>query len=150
MPHQHTHCINGALHTAEKICSEKGLRLTPLRKQVLELVWADHKAVKAYDIIEKMSTHTHEVKPPIVYRTLDFLLENNFIHKLHSENAFIGCPHSESDDHKAIFVICKKCMTVEETLVPEAISSIEKNLRDKGYTQLQPHIEVSALCKNCA
>ena len=37
--HDHRGCINTALEIADLRCKEQGVRLTPLRKQVLELIW---------------------------------------------------------------------------------------------------------------
>ena len=41
--HDHDACIQTALSRAEKRCAEEGERFTGLRRQVLELVWAEHK-----------------------------------------------------------------------------------------------------------
>ena len=50
-PHDHSHCVSNALSEADAICSRQGLRLTVLRKRVLELVWQSHKPLGAYDIL---------------------------------------------------------------------------------------------------
>ena len=42
--HQHEHCIHDALAAAETLCVKRGVRLTAIRKRVLELVWASHPA----------------------------------------------------------------------------------------------------------
>ena len=51
--HSHEHhdqCISQALESAEEVCAQRGVRLTPLRKRVLELVWQSHKPLGAYDM----------------------------------------------------------------------------------------------------
>ncbi|WP_370869921.1 hypothetical protein [Methylobacter sp.] len=37
----------GPLDTASQLCVVRGVQLTPIRQQVLELIWESHKAVKA-------------------------------------------------------------------------------------------------------
>ncbi len=37
--------------------------------------------------------------PPTVYRALDFLMANGFVHKLESVNAFVACHHPSSAAH---------------------------------------------------
>ena len=54
-PHDHSRCVSHALAEAEAICARQGLRLTALRKRVLELVWASHKPLGAYDILGVLS-----------------------------------------------------------------------------------------------
>jgi beta-lactamase class A len=37
--HDHTACIATAMATAAAMCAERGEKLTPLRRRVLELIW---------------------------------------------------------------------------------------------------------------
>ena len=50
--HDHEHCVEDALAAADKLCVEQGLRFTPLRRRVLELVWSSHKPVGAYALLD--------------------------------------------------------------------------------------------------
>src|SRR5262245_54328130 len=49
-PHDHRHCIDDALTRADTVCAERGARMTPLRRRVLELVWDSHAPIGAYAI----------------------------------------------------------------------------------------------------
>jgi len=92
-PHDHSRCVSHALAEAETICARQGLRLTALRKRVLELVWASHKPLGAYDILGVLSDEDgRRAAPPTVYRALDFLLENGLVHRIASLNAITDCP----------------------------------------------------------
>ena len=93
-PHDHSHCVTHALGEAESLCTKSGVRLTDLRRRVLELVWQSHKPLGAYDILAVLSEQDgRRAAPPTVYRALDFLLENGLVHRIASLNAFIGCNH---------------------------------------------------------
>jgi hypothetical protein len=71
-----------------------GLNLTPIRANALRLIADAGRPVKAYELLDRMKA-THEgAAPPTVYRALDFLLENGFIHKLASINAYRRLPPS--------------------------------------------------------
>ena len=37
--HDHSACVSTALADAERYCRQRGLRLTPTRRRVLEIVW---------------------------------------------------------------------------------------------------------------
>ncbi|MBM4202103.1 MAG: hypothetical protein FJ189_12570, partial [Gammaproteobacteria bacterium] len=89
--HDHDDCIHRALASAERLCAERGVRFTPVRRRVLELIWRSHEAVKAYDLLEQLKTFDPAAKPTTVYRALDFLREQGLIHRVESLNAFIGC-----------------------------------------------------------
>ena len=146
--HLHNKCIHSAMANAEKICSEKGLRLTLLRKRVLELVWENHGPVKAYDILDKLGDNNNTAKPPTVYRSLDFLTENGLVHKLNSLNAYVGCSHP-SKRHACYFLICKGCLEVKECcnqILSQAIdhTSIENNFKVSSIT-----LEIEGLCEHC-
>ena len=52
--HDHDSCVNAAIETAERLCRERGLRFTALRRRVLTLVWDSHKPIGAYDILDKL------------------------------------------------------------------------------------------------
>ncbi|WP_338031756.1 transcriptional repressor [Ectothiorhodospira shaposhnikovii] len=80
--HNHTACITSALSSAERLCQSRGVRLTPLRRRVLEKIWQNHEAIKAYELIHQLSSADHTVKPPTVYRALDFLLAQGLIHRI--------------------------------------------------------------------
>ena len=52
--HDHEDCVDAAIRTAERLCRERGLRFTALRRRVLEIVWHSHKPVGAYDILASL------------------------------------------------------------------------------------------------
>jgi len=67
----------------EQSCAKKGLALTPLRRQILTILAHAPAPLGAYAIIEELSREQHKaVAPPTVYRTLEFFLENGFLHKI--------------------------------------------------------------------
>jgi Fur family zinc uptake transcriptional regulator len=94
-PDHHVHDAAGFVTAVERACSERGLRLTDIRARVLGLVADAGKPIKAYDLLDKVreGEGAGAAAPPTVYRALDFLLANGFIHKLESVNAFVACHH---------------------------------------------------------
>jgi Fur family zinc uptake transcriptional regulator len=145
----HDHCLAHALDQAETLCQSHGARLTPLRRRVLELIWSSHEAVKAYDLLNRLSTEDHTVKPPTVYRALDFLLEHGLIHRVDSLNAFVGCTHP-SDPHEARLLICTHCGRVDELATPELDAALARALAPTGFQPTRARLEVHGLCADCA
>lgn len=132
-----------ALEAAERLCQERGERLTPIRKRVLELVLDWDGPVKAYDLLEALNPDTGTAKPPTVYRALDFLMGLGLVHKVEALNAFVGCTHAH-DEGGAELYICSDCGTVEE----RHGSAIPKSVPD-GFKIDRSVIEHFGHCGNC-
>jgi len=147
--HDHTACISDALVAAEDRCRARGLRFTPLRRRVLEIVWNRHAPTGAYDILEELRDGKRSAAPPTVYRALEFLVEHGFVHKIESLNAFVGCGRA-GEEHTGQFLICQKCNQVGELDDPEISALIEKKAAGLGFAVAQPTIEISGLCRDCA
>jgi len=145
----HQHCIEDALAAAEQMCAQEGLRLTALRKRVLELVWQTHQPIGAYDILHRLSIDDgRPAAPPTVYRALDFLLEHGFIHRISSLNAFIGCTAPEQP-HQAQFMICRLCQFTRELSCSEIDTVIHQRAAQIGFAVEAQVIEISGLCAPC-
>ena len=146
--HDHTTCIDAALATASAICKEHGLRLTPLRRRVLELVWQQHVPVGAYDLLDALRGDGRRADPPTIYRALDFLLGNGFIHRIESLNAYVVCGEP-GKNHNSQFLICKTCNRVAELEDPAISMLIREKAHDLGFHTYQQTIEVAGLCDDC-
>lgn len=146
--HNHCQCIHDAMKAAEVTCQKKGLRMTRLRRQVLELVWASHTPVKAYDLLEQLKELSFNSAPPTVYRALDFLLNAGLVHRIESLNAFIGCDHPQTD-HTAQFLICDRCYAVAEVDVSDVNTALKREAKGCGFAIQSPTIEVHGICQSC-
>ncbi len=147
--HDHRACVDAALVQAEAVCADRGLRLTPLRRRVFELVWQSHQPVTAYALLEQLVRDGHRAQAPTVYRSLEFLLECGLVHRVESLNAFVGCNQPSSGHDVGIF-ICRVCGDVAE-LAETAISrSIERGADRIGFTVESRVVEVSGTCRACA
>ena len=120
-PNHHVEDASAFVTAVEAACQERGLRLTPIRARVLGLIAEAGKPVKAYDLLEQIrlgnssdSEGAGVAAPPTVYRALDFLLANGFIHKLESVNAFVACHHPSTAQHSVPFLICDRCHSAVE------------------------------------
>ena len=145
--HRHARCLRQALSRAESSCAERGLRLTPLRRRVLELVWKSHEPVKAYDLLQTLSAEKKGAAPPTVYRALDFLRGEGFVHRIESLNAYIGC--GEPGHCHTQFLICNRCGTVAELDDSEIGSLIDRKASRLGFEIRHQTLEVQGLCTPC-
>ncbi len=144
----HNLCINEAIKKAEDLCYNRKIKFTELRKNILKLIWESHIPLKAYDILEKLKVEEKSAKPITVYRILDVFLENSIIHKLESQNTFLGCSHP-GEEHNCYFLICNKCRKVEEGCDSELLKNIYSNLSKNNFLAEHITLEIQGVCSNC-
>jgi Fur family zinc uptake transcriptional regulator len=147
--HNHQHCIDSAISTAERLCQSRDANLTPVRRRVLELIWQNHEPVGAYTLLDQLKDDGFNSAPPTVYRALDFLLEQGLIHRLESRNAFIGCTDPDHP-HQGQYLICDICGTVAELADAEMVTAIETLAARQGFQPRRSTVEISGTCAACA
>ncbi len=82
------------LGRAEQRCSEVGSKLTLKRGQVLEGLVKSKKALSAYELTDFCRNELgYELLPMSVYRILEFLENNQLVHRLNTSNKYIACSH---------------------------------------------------------
>ena len=52
--HDHRACLAAGLSHAEAVCAERGARMTPNRRAVLQLLLSDHRPLTAYEIADRI------------------------------------------------------------------------------------------------
>ncbi len=151
-PKHHVHDAAGFVHAVERACNERSLRLTAIRARVLSLVAEAGKPIKAYDLLEQVrdGEGAGAAAPPTVYRALDFLLANGFIHKLESINAFVACHHPNSAQHSVPFLICDRCHSATELEDASIVASLDAAARGLGFAPQAQTLEVHGLWAKCA
>ena len=133
---------------AEKMCLQRGVRLTSQRAEVLRLMAEQPGSISAYDLLDQLRISEPQAKPPTVYRALDFLLEHGLIHRLASLNAYIGCnrPHQAHQGH---FLICRLCKVARELPHDEIDIAVEQAAAALSFQVENQVVEVSGVCAPC-
>ncbi len=147
--HQHDKCLKAAIDAAREHCASAGLRLTPLRQRVLELVWKKHEPIKAYDILDQLKREHSGSAPPTVYRALDFLQAQGMVHKIESLNAYIGCGNPADQHQSSQFLICKQCGSVAELNDADIKELFREKAKQLGFDIIGETVEISGSCSNC-
>jgi Fur family zinc uptake transcriptional regulator len=86
--------------------------------------------------------------PPTVYRALDFLLEHRLVHRLASQNAFIGCTEPGHHGH-GHFLICSDCGNVAELSDSSIDDAIDAIASAHGFEASKYNVEISGVCPSC-
>jgi Fur family zinc uptake transcriptional regulator len=134
---------------AERLCAERGARLTPQRRTVLRILFSSDRPLSAYEILDRMTTDPRSPAPPTVYRALDFLLAQGLVHKLERLHAFIGCPQPDHP-HAGQFLICADCGGVCELENEGVMHSLRSAAEATGFEPKRPVVELLGTCARCA
>jgi Fur family zinc uptake transcriptional regulator len=146
--HDHGNCTSTAIAHAEKLSEARGQRLTPMRRQVLEALLASHRPLGAYEIMERLADPARPA-PITVYRALDFLRDNGFVHRIESRNAFVACVHEHADSDPVVFLICERCGAVGEAPGGAIAETLKASCRAAGFAPKSPVIEIAGICSHC-
>lgn len=146
--HDHGHCRQGALAALEAHCAAAKVRLTPVRRRVMELLAAAHRAMGAYEVLEHLAAEGLGSQPPVVYRALDFLISQGFVHKIERLNAYVGCA-DPGHAGGAAFLICLGCGQVGELEDAELGAALGRAVAAQGFVLERAVLEITGRCPAC-
>ena len=138
----------GLMQQAEDQCLQRGVRFTPIRRRVLEMIAGASGGLKAYDLLDRLTTEHAAARPPTVYRALEFLIDQGLVHRIESLNAYVACPCPEHA-HGFQLLICRQCGRVEELHLDEINDRLSQRARELGFRVDRQTIELLGYCDAC-
>lgn len=140
--------IESLVTRARHICDVNGARFTSIREKVFRLLAETNGGIGAYELLEQLKVSEPAAKPATIYRALDFLTEQGFIHKIESTNAFLLCHHFEQH-HPAQLLICDQCGHVEELHSSVLQQEFVTLASEKGFLIHRQTVEAHGSCQRC-
>jgi len=137
------------LSQARMVCQKREVRFTTAREQVFTLLSKHIGAVGAYDLLDELKAIDPAAKPATIYRALDFLSQQGFVHKIESLNAFVLCHHFGECNHPVQLLICDNCGYVEEIQSNDFDNALKDMAIGKGFTISHQIVEAHGACLNC-
>ncbi|MGL1957157.1 MAG: transcriptional repressor [Colwellia sp.] len=137
------------LKQAQQVCQNKGARFTKVREQVFLLLAKHEGAVGAYDLLNELKKTDAAAKPATIYRALDFLSKQGFVHKIESINAFVMCHHFSDCNHPVQLLICDNCGHVEEIQSNNFDLALRSMADANGFTISHQIVEAHGSCRAC-
>ena len=143
--------VSQCLSDAENLCAAQGVRLTDLRRTILEILLTAQKPTKAYDLIEIMRDKGQRITPASIYRTLEFLLQYGLIHRINVLNAYVPCTgeHTSHSHHHLLMFICSQCQKTQEIDDHTLYDVIKTRLGGFGISMQDGCIEIQGTCQTC-
>jgi Fur family transcriptional regulator, zinc uptake regulator len=133
---------------AERVCRDRGVAFTPIRRDVYQLLSRHERPVGAYELLDELKALRPRAAPVTVYRALDFLLEAGLAHRINALNAFTACRGSDMS-HTGLMLICSKCSHVIELEDRKVERSIRRSAADCAFQTGDEPVEVVGTCSAC-
>ena len=135
---------------AVSICKGRGVRMTALRRRVLELLWASDRPMGAYELLKAVKPGgSRPVGPTTVYRALAFLMAQGLVSRIESLNAYVPCAHPQRD-HDCLFFICSRCQVSIELEDPRIGGLLAEDADALGFVATRRTVEIKGMCALCA
>ena len=117
---------------------------------VLKIIRNNKKALSAYDIVDKFQ-RIKRIQPMTVYRSLNSLISEGYVHKSNYHNTVVLCKFSHVENDITILSVCTKCKDIEEVVMDRNKMGLLLNVLDfkKFNTNKLQQIEIPAICKAC-
>ena len=124
----------------------RGYRMTPQRLAILHVLHRSGKHLSPTEVYERARSQFRGLTETTVYRTLEFLAENEL-----ARPALMGNGHLvyEIARHKHHHLVCRSCgteMEVDHTLLKAMYQKLETT---SGYKLTDSHITFFGLCPGC-
>ena len=139
----------GLTQTAVADLRRRGLRLTPQRQMILELLERSSGHIAPEDLYQQVHRRYPMINRSTVYRTLDVLEELGLVRHGHVDDGAARY-HLAADTHH-LHLICHRCghtIDVTDLAVGDAFA---QTLRDHfGFQADLTHFPISGLCRDCS
>ena len=139
---------NSLMDNFKTVLRNEGHKITPQRIAVLEEIIKNKDHRESEDIYFAIKSGKTYVSRATVYRTLDILVQNNFVRKLNLGDGrarYESKINSLHHDH----LICDICLKIIEFMNPE-IEMLQEKIADKYQFSLKRHVhQLFGVCKAC-
>ena len=129
-----------------KTLKQKGLKLTPQRKLIIDAIHETEAHLTAEEIIAHVQARMPEVHKSTIYRTLELLEGAGCVFKSELGDHSIYHHAEEGHHHHLVCSRCGKTIECDEDL----FTSVEESLAEKyGFRVDFNHLVMSGLCEEC-
>jgi Fur family transcriptional regulator, ferric uptake regulator len=129
-----------------KVIKENGLRLTPQRRLIIDILHNTHSHLTGEDITKQAQTRMPGVNKSTIYRTLEMLEQTGCVYKSESGDHFIYHHDEEGHHHHLVCRSCGKIIECDEKIFHSVENVLSKNY---GFHVDFKHLVMNGLCLKC-
>ena len=129
-----------------KVMKEKGLKLTPQRRLITDIIHEVHSHLTGEDVIKYVQERMPGVNKSTIYRTLDILERAGTVFRTKLGDRYIYYHAEEGHHHHLVCRLCGKTIECDEAL----FKPVENSLAEQyGFHVDFKHLVMSGLCEEC-
>jgi Fe2+ or Zn2+ uptake regulation protein len=124
----------------------RGYRMTPQRHAILHILKASGGHLSPTQVFEQARTNVPGLTETTVYRTLEFLAENEIVQSRLAGGGHLVYELGEANHHH---LVCRQCGTevvVEHSRVQPFFTRLEAST---GFAAIDSHLTFFGLCPDC-
>ncbi len=133
------------LATHSKTLRARGYRITPQRLAVLQALH-DGGHMSPSQVFERTRSSMPGMNEATIYRTLEFLAENDVVLSAKGENNHLAYELAHTDHHHMVCRVCGHTEVLEHNQVQEFYEQVEANT---GFRPTTSHLTLTGLCAGC-
>lgn len=127
---------------------ERGFKHTKYRIALLHLLYKTEQPISVQELLHGLSSQGLSPNKTTVYRELYFLIEQKVVVELDLGDDKKRYELAHLDHHHHL--ICTNCQRIEDVVVDEDLSSVEKKILKDTRFQVTDHtFEFYGLCRDC-
>lgn len=127
-------------------CKSKQISLTNQQELILKIIQESSQPLTSVEILDLLHVQNPTANRMTIYRTIEYLIRNNLIHKVQSNNTYTLCQHPS--DHSCQILVCTKCGVQHEIHSHQICSSLDLIQLEYGFTFSNP-LEITGICDKC-
>ncbi len=132
-------------HLAEELRA-RGYRITPQRLAILNYLHDTPGHLSPTEIFEHIQQTTEDVTEATVYRTLEFLAENDMIHPALNSHGHLVYEMAGHEHHHILCRSCGASVEIDHALLQKLYKQLEV---ESGYRLTTSHMTFFGLCPSC-
>ena len=130
---------------AEKL-QARGFRMTSQRHAILHILKVSGGHLSPSQIFDLAHASVPSMTETTVYRTLEFLADNDIVHPTHNDGGHLTYELAGHDHHHIVCRICGAQVDLEPASLHDAISQLELQT---GYQIDAGHLTFFGVCPDC-
>ncbi|MBX3035244.1 MAG: transcriptional repressor [Bdellovibrionaceae bacterium] len=135
-------------HTrSDRLLEKHGLKKTPLRRLMLDVLSSASVPLSQADLIESLLSRVKNVDRVSVYRNLGQLKAAGLVHEVDT-NSYIGCQH-ECEKHPHVLLYCQRCHKHREIKDHDGIRSMMEALGRMRFFGKSEPLFLKGTCSAC-
>ena len=140
--------MDDVLDLFRSFISQKGLRNTPEREEIIKVIFGDHEHFDVDDLYLRLKHKNSKVSKASIYRNIPLIMECGLIKEVWHENGHMHYEHTYGHMHHC-HLRCINCGKVVE-FVENDLERISESLGSaNGFEIINYRMDITGCCSEC-